>query len=178
MRVVLFSLLLPTSPCLFLSFLCLGFSVSTVIKRVPVRLWVDRFAATSRPFDYESLVSALQSGTRLGSLSRVKSSTLRAHQIFIRTSFGRFLHADLSANGFIERTQLWYSGWILARYLLFLGCRGLVSEFDFAPALEDLSDGGLDIVVRSTSKIEFALRGSLTGEESLLSFNSLVTMLT
>ena len=132
---------------------------------------MDRFAATSRPFDYESLVSALQSGTRLGSLSRVKSSTLRAHQISIRTSFGGFLHADLSANGFIERTQLWYSGWVLARYLLFLGCRGLVSEFDFAPALEDLSDGGLDLVVRSTS-------GSLTGEESLLSFNSLVTMLT
>ena len=111
---------------------------------------VDRFVAPSRPFGYESLVSALQSGTRLGSLARVESSTLSraedsstlsshpnpsprvvrripptlsSHQIPIRRSFGGFLHAELPSNGFRDRHDYGIlAGWYYSIWLV-LACR-------------------------------------------------------
>ena len=90
--------------------------------------------APSRPFDHESPVSALQSGTRLGSSSRVKSSTLAPHQIFVRTSSGGFLHAELSSNGFSRQTRLPYSGWLV----FYLDGTGQ-TELIFASEFEGLS---------------------------------------
>ena len=106
-----------------------------------------------------------------------ESSTPTAHRISVRGSFEGFLHAELSANVFIERTQVWFFRWMVAGYTLF--------EFPWAgrlcaPAFEGPSDvdDSWFFVVRSTSRVEFAKRGSFTGEESVSSLNSLLRGLT
>ena len=136
--------------------------------------WLDRFVAPFRSLGYDSLVSALQSGTRLGSLD-TRGITLSPHQISIRRSFGGFLNAELSSNGFSDGYDddilaEWYSIWVVLA--------GRSSSLSLPSRVSPGADGRWYIDMRWTSRIEFALRCSLTGEESVLAFSSLLTMLT
>ena len=93
--------------------------------------------APSRPFfGYESLVSALQSGTRLESSALVESSTLSAHQISIRGLFGGIPRAELS------NALFWLGGDLFGWY--WPG-----SEIIFVSAFEVLSRGGRLLVRRA-----------------------------